>query len=98
MSFGLEVMDEDGVVILREDGVFGRLVDFFNPILRGIPNSITYPSNLGMLQPVIKQGGGRCISLTVSGSTVSYSYSDDRSWPDLSGTPMIYVVQTGEDS
>ena len=97
MSFGLEVVDEDGVVILQEGGGYGRLVDFFNPILRGIPNSITYPSNLGKIQPVIKQGDGRCISLTVSGNTINYSYSDDRSWPDLAGTPMIYVVQTGED-
>lgn len=97
MSFGLEVFDENGLVILREVGGFGRLVDFFNPITRGIPNSITYPSNLGRIQPVIKQGGGRCLSLTVSGSTISYSYSDNRSWPDLSGTPMIYVIQTGED-
>lgn len=96
MSFGLRVYDNSGRLTFEEVGLYGRIIDSFNPFTVGIPSNKTYSyDQYGQVKAHIRQGGGRPLTLKMSGNTVSWAFSDNEHWKEFSGSPLIIITQGG---
>ena len=91
MSFGLNVYDENGVLTFTASEKYVRVVDVFNPHAIGVPGSRSYPGTVN-LRAITQQGNSRILTVSVSGTTVSWAYSDSYSWPEYAGTGSIRVL------
>ena len=93
MAFGIEVWDDSGNKIMDGSGRKPRVVDVFNPHSIGVPASRTYSDvSPDGFEAILTQGNSRVLTMTVSGTTVSWKYSDGYSWPEFNSSGRIVVT------
>lgn len=93
MPAGLQVWDADGFEMLNLTDRFPQVIETIDLSLVGTPGSKSYPDiNPAELGFILYQGGGRARIVSKSGTTLSWSFVNDRPYRAFSGSPRILVI------
>lgn len=92
MTSGIEVFDAAGNLLMDGTGRYCRIIEVVNPFSLGVPGSRSYPDiDPQALEFIYFQGGSRVLTVSRSGRTISWSFGDSFSWPELGNTPRLVV-------
>lgn len=94
MGYGIEIYDRNGNLTMDTSTRYGRIVAVVNPFDIGVPGSLSYPSlDPATLSYALAQGNSRVLTVTQSGTTISWAYADAYAWPEFSQPAQLLVLQ-----
>jgi len=93
MPSGVELFAPDGSLLMDGTGRYQRVLDVIDLSSVSTPGSRTYSAvDPTTLNYILYQGGGRARVVSMSGSTVTWSYANTNSYRVFSGKSQLVVV------
>lgn len=92
MAAGIEMYAPNGQLILDGTGRYARIVEVFNPFDLGVPGAREYPGlDPSTLEYMVTQGNSRVLTVTRTGSRITWTYADSYVWSEFAGTARMVV-------